>query len=101
MKRALNNLKHRPSLAYIDGIFVPKNLKIMDSGHIDYYFAYGPSQIPPEALNGIADGETIKANITASILLGRSLSLNGTIFYLDNLRYNKFFKIQGEIRAHF
>ena len=53
------------------------------------------------SVNGIANGETIKANITASILLGRSLSLNGTIFYLDNLRYNDFFKIQGEIRAHF
>ena len=57
--------------------------------------------MPPEALNGIANGKTIKANITASILINRSLSLNGTIFYLDNLRYNEFFKIQGEIRAHF
>ncbi len=28
MKRALNNLKHKPSLAYIDGISIPKNLKI-------------------------------------------------------------------------
>ena len=28
MKRALNNLKHKPTLAYIDGIFIPKNLKI-------------------------------------------------------------------------
>jgi hypothetical protein len=57
--------------------------------------------MPPESLNGIANGKTIKANLTASILLGRSLSLNGTIFYLDNLRYSEFFKIQGEIRAHF
>ena len=79
--------------------FIGKDGRI--EGNIDYYFADGPSQIPPEALNGIANGETIKANITASILLGRSLSLNGTIFYLDNLRYNDFFKIQGEIRAHF
>ena len=28
MKRALDKLKIRPSVAYIDGIFVPKNLKI-------------------------------------------------------------------------
>ena len=28
MKRALNNLKHKPSIAYIDGVFAPKNLKI-------------------------------------------------------------------------
>ena len=28
MKRALNKLKHKPSIAYIDGLFIPKNLKI-------------------------------------------------------------------------
>jgi len=28
MKRALNKLKQKPSMAYIDGIFAPKNLKI-------------------------------------------------------------------------
>ena len=28
MKRALNKLKPKPSIAYIDGIFVPKNIKI-------------------------------------------------------------------------
>ena len=28
MKRALNKLKIKPSLAYIDGLFVPKNIKI-------------------------------------------------------------------------
>ncbi len=28
MKRALNKLKYRPSVAYIDGLFIPKNLKI-------------------------------------------------------------------------
>ena len=28
MKRALNNLKHKPSIAYIDGPFVPKNINI-------------------------------------------------------------------------
>ena len=28
MKRALNKLKHKPSMVYIDGIFAPKNLKI-------------------------------------------------------------------------
>ncbi len=79
--------------------FIGKDGRV--EGSIDYYFADGSSNMPPEALNGIANGKTIKANITASILLGRSLSLNSTIFYLDNLRYNKFFKIQGEIRAHF
>ena len=28
MKRALNKLKNKPSIAYIDGLFAPKNLKI-------------------------------------------------------------------------
>ena len=28
MKRALNKLKHKPSMVYIDGIFPPENLKI-------------------------------------------------------------------------
>ena len=28
MKRALENLKIKPSIAYIDGLFIPKNLKI-------------------------------------------------------------------------
>ena len=28
MKRALNKLESKPSIAYIDGIFVPKNMKI-------------------------------------------------------------------------
>ena len=28
MKRALNKLKFKPLIAYIDGIFIPKNLKV-------------------------------------------------------------------------
>ncbi len=28
MKRALNKLKHKPTMIYIDGMFAPKNLKI-------------------------------------------------------------------------
>ena len=28
MKRALDKLKYKPSIAYIDGLFVPKNVKI-------------------------------------------------------------------------
>ena len=28
MKRALNKLKLKPSIAYIDGLFAPKNIKI-------------------------------------------------------------------------
>ena len=28
MKRALKKLNHKPSIAYIDGLFIPKNLNI-------------------------------------------------------------------------
>jgi len=35
MKRALNKLKHKPSVAYIDGPFAPKNLKIKCKNFID------------------------------------------------------------------
>jgi len=28
MQRALNRLKHKPSMAYVDGLFAPKNIKI-------------------------------------------------------------------------
>ena len=28
MQRALNRLKHKPSIAYVDGLFAPKNIKI-------------------------------------------------------------------------
>ena len=79
--------------------FIGKDGRI--EGNLDYYMADGFENMPPEALNGIADKRTIKSNISASILLGRSLSLNGTIFYLDNNRYTNFFKMQVEIRATF
>ena len=79
--------------------FIGKEGRI--EGALEYYMANGFKDMPPEALNGVADNQTLKSNISASILLSRSLSLNGTIFYLDNKRYNNFFKIQAEIRAHF
>ena len=28
MQRALKKLKHKPSIAYIDGIYAPKNVKV-------------------------------------------------------------------------
>ena len=79
--------------------FIGKEGRI--EGALEYYMANGFKDMPPEALNGVADNQTLKSNISASILLSRALSLNGTIFYLDNKRYNNFFKIQAEIRAHF
>ena len=40
MRRALNKLKYKPSIAYIDGIFAPKNIngiKILDMAQLIIY----------------------------------------------------------------
>jgi len=70
-------------------------------GNMEYYIANGFPEMPPEALNGIADKRTLRANIMVSIFLGRTLSVNATLLYLDDIRYNNFIKLRGELRAHF
>ena len=57
--------------------------------------------MPPEALKGLSNDRTIRTNLTASMLLGRSLSINATLLYLDDARYDGFIKLRGEVRAHF
>ncbi|NHZ86708.1 MAG: hypothetical protein GWP19_12660, partial [Planctomycetia bacterium] len=59
------------------------------------------SVIPPEALNGLPIGQSITVNIQGQILLGNNLSLNATASYIDNLRYNNFITLSGELRAYF
>ncbi|MBC8345084.1 MAG: hypothetical protein ISR82_03800 [Candidatus Marinimicrobia bacterium] len=70
-------------------------------GNVEYYQANGFESMPPEALKGIANNQTIRANIMASMFLGKSLSVNATMFYIDDDRYNGFIKLRGEVRAHF
>jgi hypothetical protein len=57
--------------------------------------------IPPEALNGLPIGQSISVNIQGQILLGKNLSLNTNLNFIDNSRYNNFFTISGELRAYF
>lgn len=57
--------------------------------------------LPPEALNGLPIGSSISLNINGHILLGKNLSLNTSINYVDNSRYDNFITISGELRAYF
>ena len=57
--------------------------------------------MPPEAVKGLPHGQTLRSNIRASFFLGKSLSVNTTLLYLDDARYDGFIKLQGEVRAHF
>ncbi len=57
--------------------------------------------IPPEALNGLPLGQSISINIQGQVLLGKNLSLNVNVNYIDNLRYNNFITLSGELRAYF
>ena len=68
---------------------------------IEYYNAKGFEGMPSEALKGISDNRTVRANITSSIMIDQSLSLNTALIYTDSDRYNGFFQITGELRAYF
>ena len=68
---------------------------------IDYYDAKGFEGMPAEALKGISSNKTLRANLTSSIMIDQSLSINTTIMYTDSERYNGFFQISGELRAYF
>ncbi|MEE8341498.1 MAG: hypothetical protein V3R52_05320 [Candidatus Neomarinimicrobiota bacterium] len=59
------------------------------------------SAIPPEALNGLPLGRSISINIQGQILFGKNLSLNVNANYIDNIRYNNFITVSGELRAYF
>ena len=59
------------------------------------------SVIPPEALNGLPLGQSVSVNIQGQVLLGKNLSLNVNANYIDNLRYNNFITLSGELRAYF
>ncbi len=57
--------------------------------------------IPPEALNGLPLGQTITVNVQGQVLVGKNLYLNVNASYIDNLRYNNFITLSGELRAYF
>ena len=68
---------------------------------LDYYNANGFPGMPPEALKGISANETLRATLAASKMLDRSISLNVSMSYVDDERYENFFQINGELRAYF
>mgnify|MGYP001157173041 FL=1 len=68
---------------------------------LDYYNANGFPGMPPEALKGISANETLRATLAASKMLDRSISINVSMSYIDDERYENFFQISGELRAYF
>jgi hypothetical protein len=68
---------------------------------VDYYDAEGFEGMPSEALKGISSNKTIRANLTSSIMIDQSLSVNTALIYTDSDRYDGFFQITGELRAYF
>ena len=68
---------------------------------IDFFDANGFDGMPAEALKGISNDKTIRANLSSSVMIDRSLSINTSIIYTDSERYSGFFQIVGELRAYF
>lgn len=63
------------------------------SGYLHY--------LPPEALNGLAEGITLRSNIQGQWMMGRGFSLNISMNYISDQRYENFLTFNGEVRAYF
>ena len=57
--------------------------------------------LPPEALNGLARGITLRSNIQGQWMIGRGFSLNLSMNYISDQRYDNFLTFNGEVRAYF
>ena len=57
--------------------------------------------MPSEALKGISSNKTLRATISSSLMIDQSISVNSSIIYINDERYDSFFQITGELRAHF
>ena len=57
--------------------------------------------LPPEALNGLANGITLRSNIQGQWMMGRGFSLNISMNYISDQRYDNFLTFNGEVRAYF
>jgi hypothetical protein len=68
---------------------------------IDYFDANGFTGMPSEALKGISSNKTLRATISSSLMIDQSISVNSSIIYINDERYDSFFQITGELRAHF
>ncbi len=57
--------------------------------------------LPPESLNGLAQGITLRSNLQGQWLIGRGFSLNLSMNYISDQRYDNFLTLNGEVRAYF
>ena len=57
--------------------------------------------LPPESLNGLAKGITLRSNIQGQWMMGRGFSLNLSMNYILDQRYKNFLTFNGEVRAYF
>jgi len=65
------------------------------SGTLKFY------DLPPEVMNKVTIGENIRLQLRGQYLIGNYFSLNTTIAYLNNARYDQFITMTGELRAYF
>lgn len=82
--------------------FIGKKGRIQ--GRVEYYNSstdHPTNVLPPEALNGLANGSTFRSNLMGSWMIGRGFSVNTTLNYLTDARYENHITFNGEIRAHF
>lgn len=60
----------------------------------------GAKTIPPEALNGLPIGTSFRSTIQSYIMFGDHLSLNISLNYLDDQRYDRLVSMSAELRAN-
>jgi hypothetical protein len=88
---SVNVLKFIGTRGRIQSRFEWYNTEVSDK--LDY--------LPPEALNGLALWHTLRSNIQGQWLIGRGFSLNLSMNYISDQRYDNFLTFNGEVRAYF
>ena len=61
----------------------------------------GSTALPPEALNGLPVGHSLRINMTGQFLIGSNLSVNLNCNYIADSRYDRLITLTGELRAFF
>ena len=88
---SVNVLKFIGTRGRIQSRFEWYNTEVSD--RLDY--------LPPEALNGLALWHTLRSNIQGQWMIGRGFSLNLSMNYISDQRYDNFLTFNGEVRAYF
>ncbi len=63
--------------------------------------ASAEAALPPEALNGLARGESLRILINSQLMIGSNLSANLNASFINDARYDGLITARGEIRAYF